>query len=122
MKKYTKDHEWILIENNTGIIGITTHAINELGETVFIEFPELDTTLNQNDELGTVESVKTVSSIYTPMSGKVISTNNQLINHPEILNDSPEENGWIIKIELNDLSETESLMSLEEYNNYLKTI
>ena len=122
MKKYTKDHEWILIENNTGTIGITTHAINELGETVFIEFPELDTTLNQNDELGTVESVKTVSSIYTPMSGKVISTNNQLVDHPEILNDSPEENGWIIKIELNDLSETESLMSLEEYNNYLKTI
>ena len=122
MKKYTKDHEWILIENNTGTIGITTHAINELGETVFIEFPELNTTLNQNDELGTVESVKTVSSIYTPMSGKVISTNSQLVDHPEILNDSPEENGWIIKIELNDLSETESLMSLEEYNKYLKTI
>lgn len=122
MIKYTKDHEWISIEGKIGTIGITTYAINELGETVFIEFPELDTTLNQSDELGTVESVKTVSSIYTPMSGKVISTNNQLLDHPEILNESPEENGWIIKIELNNLLEVECLMDLEEYKNYLKTI
>ncbi|MAH80938.1 MAG: glycine cleavage system protein H [Rickettsiales bacterium] len=120
--KYTEDHEWIKIENNVGIIGISKHAVDELGEIVFVELPELDSNYKQKEEFGSIESVKTVSSLYLPVSGKVIETNKTLENNPELINNSPEENGWIVKIEIENNSETENLLSESDYQTYLESL
>ena len=120
--KYTEDHEWIKIENNVGIIGISKHAVDELGEIVFVELPELDSNYKQKEEFGSIESVKTVSSLYLPVSGKVIETNKTLEENPELINNSPEENGWIVKIEIENNSETENLLSESDYQTYLESL
>ena len=120
--KYTEDHEWIKIENNVGIIGISKHAVDELGEIVFVELPELDSNYKQKEEFGSIESVKTVSSLYLPVSGKVIETNKTLEDNPELINNSPEENGWIVKIEIENNSETENLLSESDYQTYLESL
>ena len=116
--KYTEEHEWVHIENNTATIGITHHAVDELGEIVFVELPEKGTEYTKSAEFGVVESVKTVSSLYSPLSGTVIETNESLTDNPEQINDSPYEKGWLIKLELND-PDTSSLMSHEEYESFI---
>ena len=120
--KFTEDHEWVKVDGNNATIGITKYAVDELGEIVFIELPELETSFSQKDEFGTVESVKTVSSLYAPITGKVIEVNERLITNPELLNDSPEEDAWIIKINITNASEINHLMDLQEYKDYLDTI
>ena len=120
--KYTEDHEWIKIDKKIGTIGISKHAVDELGEIVFVELPEINSTYNQKDEFGSIESVKTVSSLYLPVTGKIIEVNNKLENNPELINNSPEENGWIVKIEIENDSETANLLSKEDYNTYLESI
>lgn len=120
--KYTEDHEWIKIDQKIGTIGISKHAVDELGEIVFVELPEINSTYNQKDEFGSIESVKTVSSLYLPVTGKIIEVNNKLENNPELINNSPEENGWIVKIEIENDSETANLLSKEDYNTYLESI
>ena len=120
--KYTEDHEWIKIDQKIGTIGISKHAVDELGEIVFVELPEINSTYNQKDEFGSIESVKTVSSLYLPVTGKIIEVNNELENNPELINNSPEENGWIVKIEIENDSETANLLSKEDYNTYLESI
>ena len=120
--KYTEDHEWVSITNNVATIGISKHAVDELGEIVFVEVPELNSEFNQKDEFGSIESVKTVSSLYSPLSGKVIEVNTNLEEKPELINDSPEENGWIIKIEIKSESELSNLMSKSDYDTYLETL
>ena len=118
---YTEDHEWVKIDNNIAIIGITEHAADELGEIVYVELPKLNLELSQSDELGSVESVKTVSSLFSPVSGKVIESNTDLEAAPDTINDSPYENGWLVKLQASDLQEVEDLMNYEDYKTFLTT-
>ena len=120
--KFTDDHEWVYIENNVATVGISEHATQELGEIVFVELPATDKLINQKDEFGTVESVKTVSSLYAPLSGTIKSINSDLENQPELVGESPYVNGWIIKIDISDSKEIDDLMTFEEYSNYLETL
>ena len=119
---YTQEHEWINYNNGIATIGITKHAVDELGEIVFIELPEENSNTNQQEEFGTVESVKTVSSLYAPLTGEVIETNTNLNDQPNLINDAPYNEGWIIKIKASDESELDDLMTQEEYDNFIETL
>lgn len=119
---YTQEHEWIYCENGTATIGITQYAVDELGEIVFVELPELNSNINQQEEFGTVESVKTVSSLYAPITGEVIEINSSLSNQPNLINEDPFGEGWIMKIKISDSAETDDLMTEEEYNNFIETL
>lgn len=120
--KFTEDHEWIKIEENIGTVGISKHAVEELGEIVFVELPELNSKFNQKDEFGSIESVKTVSSLYIPVSGEIIEVNTNLEDNPELINDSAEEKGWIVKIKINNENELENLLNKNEYNLFLESL
>ncbi len=113
--KYSKEHEWVLIEGNIATIGITDYAQNELGEIVFVEVETIDETLEQNEVFGSVEAVKTVSELFMPIAGKVIELNAALEDKPELLNEAPYGEGWIIKVEMTDPSQADALMSADEY-------
>lgn len=117
--KYTKDHEWVRVEGNIGTVGITDHAQSELGDIVYIDIPNPNATLKKGDSFGTIEAVKTVAEMYSPVSGKLIEVNNSLNNAPETVNNDPYGDGWIAKIELSDLSELNDLMDSEAYQKYL---
>ncbi len=116
---FTEDHEWVKIENNIATIGITKHAAEELGEVVFCELPEVGVNVAQADECGSVESVKTVSSIFTPLSGEVIEINGEIEDNAAVINESPYEDGWLFKLDIADIREVDDLMSEEEYETYL---
>ena len=118
-KKYSKEHEWISIENEIAIIGITDHAQESLGDIVFIELPKVGRLVNTGDQVGLVESVKAASDLYTPISGEIIEVNNELTNSPQLINSDPENSGWYMKIKLNDVEELNKLMN---YDEYMKTI
>lgn len=113
--KYTKTHEWVKLEDDTAVVGITDHAQEELTDIVFVELPEEGKELKKGDELCIVESVKSVSEIYSPLSGKISEVNKDLEDEPEAINDSPYEEGWLVKIEISDKSETEDLLDAEGY-------
>ncbi|QLK85570.1 glycine cleavage system protein GcvH [Staphylococcus sp. 17KM0847] len=113
--KYSKEHEWVKVEGNTAVIGITDFAQNELGDIVFVELPEVDDEVSEGDTFGSVESVKTVSELYSPVSGKVIEVNENLEDEPEAVNESPYENAWMVKVELSDESELDALMDAASY-------
>ena len=117
---YSKEHEWILNENDVATLGITDHAQRELGDVVFVDLPEVGATFNANEAFGSVESVKAVSEVYLPVSGEVVETNESLLDAPEKINDSPYEEGWIIRIRLGDPSELEALMSSQVYSKYVE--
>ena len=117
--KYSKEHEWVKVEGNTVTIGITEYAQGELGDIVFVELPEVDDEINEGDTFGSVESVKTVSELYAPLSGKVLSSNDELEDSPEFVNESPYEKAWMIKIELSDESQLEDLLSAEQYSEMI---
>jgi len=117
---YTKDHEWIQIEGNNGTIGITEYAVQKLGDITFIELPDEDMEVEQHDELCTIESVKAASDIYAPVSGKVVEIHDELEDNPELVNKSPEKDGWILKMEISDPEETSSLLSREQYDEFVK--
>ena len=119
---YTQEHEWIYCENGIATIGITQYAVDELGEIVFVELPELNSNTNQQEEFGTVESVKTVSSLYAPVTGEVIEVNSGLTDQPNLVNDDPINEGWIIKIKITDESELDDLMTEDEYKNFIETL
>lgn len=120
--KYTEEHEWVRVENDTAIVGITQHAVDELGEIVFVDLPEIGRQIGQMDEFGSVESVKTISSLYLPVGGEVIETNLELSKNPGYVNESPYEDGWLVKIALSDEKEIDDLMTPEEYKNFLETL
>ncbi|MEW6087059.1 MAG: glycine cleavage system protein GcvH [bacterium] len=120
--KYTKEHTWVKVEGNLATIGITDYAQSELGEIVFVELPEIESEVEHLTEFGVVESVKTVSDLYSPVSGVIIETNEELLDSPEIVNDSPYDDGWMIKVEMNDPKELASLMSAEEYQDFVETL
>ena len=117
--KYTKNHEWISIQGNTALVGITDYAQGELGDIVFVDVDCVGQSLTQDDVFGSVEAVKTVSDLYMPVSGKVLSFNTDLENSPELINNSPYDKGWIIKLEVDLDNLNNGLLSLEEYNNLI---
>jgi glycine cleavage system H protein len=118
--KYSKDHEWILIENEIATIGITDHAQESLGDIVFIELPKLGRLINAGDQVGVVESVKAASDLFAPISGEIIEVNNELTNSPQLINSDPENSGWYMKIKLNDVEELKKLMNYDEYKETIK--
>lgn len=115
--KYSKEHEWVKIEGEKVRIGITDFAQSELGDIVFVELPEVGEEIVAGESFGSVESVKTVSELYAPISGKVIEINEDLDDNPEYVNDSPFGKAWMIIIEPNDLTEIEALLTPEQYEN-----
>ena len=117
--KYTKDHEWLRVEEDNIYVGITAFAQGELGDIVYLEIDSLDSEIALNEVFGTVEAVKTVSDLFMPVGGKVIEMNSTLEDRPELVNEDPYGEGWIIKIDISDLSEVDSLLSPEEYKNMI---
>ena len=114
--KYTKDHEWVSVEGNIATVGITDFAQSELGDIVYVEVDTLDETLNKDDVFGTVEAVKTVSDLFLPMSGKIVEFNESLSDAPESINESPYEQGWIIKVEVSNPKEINELLNSDDYS------
>ncbi|WP_369040897.1 glycine cleavage system protein GcvH [Staphylococcus chromogenes] len=117
--KYSKEHEWVKVEGNIATIGITDFAQNELGDIVFVELPEVDDEVSEGETFGSVESVKTVSELYSPVSGKITEINEDLEDEPEAVNESPYEKAWMVKVELSDESELEALMDANGYQEMI---
>ena len=113
--KYTKDHEWVKIEGNTAIIGVTDFAQGELGDIVYIEIETQGETLAQEEVFGSIEAVKTVSYLFMPLSGEIIAFNEDLEANPEVVNTDPYGDGWMIKVTFSDASEIDNLLSASEY-------
>ncbi|MCF7809590.1 glycine cleavage system protein GcvH [bacterium] len=118
--KYTKDHEWVKIEGDEAIIGITDYAQGELGDIVFIDLPEIGMHLTQFTAFGVIEAVKAAADMYAPISGEISSVNGLLDDSPELINKSPYEDGWIVKVKAFDIEEVETLMSAEEYRKLIE--
>lgn len=118
--RYSEEHEWVKVEGNLVRIGITDFAQEELGDIVFVELPEVGTELAANEPFGSVESVKTVSELYAPVSGKVVEVNEALADSPELVNESPYEEAWMIVLEASDLSEVDKLLTAEQYEAMLQ--
>ncbi|MBE50019.1 MAG: glycine cleavage system protein H [Flammeovirgaceae bacterium] len=113
--KYTKDHEWINIDGDYAIVGITNFAQKELGDIVFVEIESLNQEINSGEVFGSVEAVKTVSDLFMPITGKIVEINEKVVDNPELVNSDPYGEGWIIKIKILDLNEVESLLDLKSY-------
>ncbi len=117
--RYSREHEWVMVEgDDTGVIGISDFAQNELGDVVYVEAPELGEKISKDDPFGAVESVKAVSDLYAPVSGTVVEVNDALPETPELINEDPYGEGWIIKVSLSDVVELDDLMNAEEYEEY----
>ena len=117
--KYTKDHEWVSIDDNIATVGITDFAQSELGDIVYIEVETLDENLSKDEVFGTVGAVKTVSDLFLPMSGKIIEFNEALDDNPELVNDSPYDEGWIIKVEISNMDEISQLLDSKSYSEII---
>ncbi len=117
--RYTKEHEWILVEGDTGTVGITDHAQKELGDIVYVDLPKPGAAVEAGKTLGSVESVKAVSDIYSPVSGEVVAVNDLLATSPEKLNEDPHGAAWLVKIRLSHPAELDSLLSAADYQAYL---
>ena len=114
-KKYTKEHEWVEVDGDTATVGITNHAQESLGDIVFIDLPTVGKEVKSNEELCVIESVKAASDIYAPIDGEVIEINNNLNDDASIVNQDPEKDGWIFKMKIDDPSQYNNLMTLDEY-------
>ena len=115
---FTDDHEWVDINGDIATIGITDFAQGELGDIVFLEFPDLNTEFNKGESIGTIEAVKTVADIYMPLSGKIVALNDELNDNPSLVNNDPFKDGWMIKVQIMHLDEVSELMNKEKYNNF----
>ncbi len=116
---YSEEHEWVKVSGSTATIGITDYAQDALGDIVFVELPNIDDEFTQMDEIGVLESVKTVSNIYIPVSGRILEVNEAVIEDPALVNSSPYDEGWLIKVEMYEKSELDDLNSAEEYEETL---
>lgn len=116
--RYTKEHEWVNVEGTTGTVGLTDHAQKELGDIVYVDLPKVGTVVEKGKTLGSVESVKAVSDVYSPVSGEVIAVNEVLTSSPEKLNEDPHGAAWLVKLKLASPSETADLMSAADYQKY----
>jgi glycine cleavage system H protein len=117
---YSKDHEWIKVENGEAVVGITDFAQKQLGDVVYVELPEVGAIFEFHQSLGVIESVKAVSDIYSPISGEVVAINEELDGSPEVVNEDPHGKGWIVRLKLGDETEIEKLMSANEYEKFLE--
>ncbi len=118
--KYTKDHEWVSVDGDIATIGITDFAQGELGDIVYVEVETLDETIDAEEVFGSVEAVKTVSDLFMPLTGEIIEFNEDLDANPELVNSSPYDTGWMIKVKISDTSELDSLLSAEQYQDLIK--
>ena len=118
-KKYSKDHEWLELNDDIATVGITNHAQESLGDIVFIELPEIGRLVKSGDQIGVVESVKAASDLFSPVSGEIIEVNNELQNSPQLLNTDSENTGWYMKIKIDNIDELTNLMN---FNQYKETI
>src|SRR5262245_49589592 len=119
--QYTKDHEWIRVADGVGTVGITDFAQNQLGDVVHVQLPRMGEKFEARDTFGEVESVKTFSELYTPVSGEIIEINEALVDAPELVNSSPYADGWMIKIKIGKPNEVDSLLSASEYEDYIES-
>jgi len=117
--KYTKDHEWALVEGGVVTIGVTEYAQGELGDVVYVELPTVGDTVAKDDSIGTIEAVKTVADVYSPVSGEVVEINETLTDNSELLNKDPYGEGWIVKIKMIDNSELDKMLSAEDYKKLI---
>ena len=117
----SREHEWVRVEEDQCVLGITEFAQQELGEVVFVELPEVGQVFDANDELGTIESVKAVAEVYTPVAGEVVEVNDAVVDDPELLNEDPHNEGWLIKIRFSSAADLKSLMSAEAYEEYVQS-
>jgi glycine cleavage system H protein len=117
---YSKDHEWIFVQDSVATIGITDFAQHELGDVVYVDLPEVGDTFEANEPFGSVESVKAVSEIFCPIGGEVVEVNSKLEANPELINESPHQKAWMIRIRLTNPEELKELLSAEEYEEYLQ--
>jgi len=118
--KYSKEHEWLKLDGDTAVIGITQHATEMLGDIVFVELPEIGSTVVKDGNAGVVESTKAASDIYTPVSGEIIENNQAIVDDPAQVNNDPENDAWFFKLKITDKSEMDSLMNKEEYEKFSK--
>jgi len=119
---FTKEHEWVKVQDGVGVVGISEHAAHELGDITFVELPKLNAAVEQFKLLGSIESVKAASDIFAPVSGSVIKINEELEAKPEVVNESAEDAGWMAWIKMDDASELANLMTREQYDDYLKSL
>jgi glycine cleavage system H protein len=118
---YSKDHEWIRVQDDVCLVGITEFAQQELGEVVYVELPEVGQMFDSGDEIGTIESVKAVAEIYTPVAGEIIEVNEAITDDPELLNEDPHSDGWLVKIRFSSASDLKDLMNAEKYEEFTKS-
>lgn len=118
--RYSEDHEWVRVDGDVATVGITNHAQEQLGDIVFVELPEIGTTLSRGEEAGTVESVKAASEVYAPVSGEVVEVNEALADTPEQVNSAPFDSGWFFKVRLADPGELDKLMDADAYEKHVQ--
>lgn len=118
-RKYTQEHEWVMVEDGVGTVGVTEFAAGELGDIVFVELPEVGSEFGQGETVGTIESVKAVADLFIPVSGEIVEVNEAVVDGPELVNSNPMDDGWLIKVRLSEPGEVETLMDAGAYNDLL---
>lgn len=118
---YTREHEWIRVEDDVCVLGITEFAQQELGEVVFVELPEVGQVFDTSDEIGTIESVKAVAEVYSPLAGEIVEINEAVVEDPELINEDPHNEGWLVKIRFSSAADLKQLMNGEKYEEYVKS-
>ena len=118
--KYTEDHEWVKVDGDTATVGITDHAQSELGDIIFIEFPEINDIIERMEPFGTIEAVKTVADLFAPLNGKIVEINEALEDTPELVNSDPYGKGWIVKVSVDKLNQLNDLLSSKNYEKLIR--
>jgi len=118
---YSREHEWVRVDDDVCTVGITEFAQQELGEVVFVELPEIGQVFDANDELGTIESVKAVAEVYTPVAGEIVEVNDAVVDDPELLNEDPHGEGWLVKLRFSSAADLKSLMNAEQYEEFVQS-
>lgn len=118
-RKYSKEHEWLKTEGDVAVVGITDYAQSELGDVVFVELPSVGDTVTQFQTFGVVESVKAASDLYSPISGEIVAVNDKLLTEPEVINKSPYEDAWMLRVRMSDPKELDALLSADEYEAFI---
>ena len=118
---YSREHEWLRVEDDLCVLGITEFAQQELGEVVFVELPEIGQVFDANDELGTIESVKAVAEVFTPVAGEIVEINDAVVDDPELLNEDPHGDGWLIKVRFSSADDLKTMMKAEEYEEFVQS-
>lgn len=120
--RYTREHEWVRVQDGVGTMGITDYAQDQLGDIVYLDLPEVGTAVKQHKKFGEIESVKAVSDLFSPLSGEVIETNQEAIDSPELVNQDPFGRGWLLKVRLSDEAEVDGLLSAQDYDDLLAAL